>query len=375
MKVTVNAYLNIRVGNPSVNAPCYNYLTPGSELEIEALFYKGDLFEGSDDWVRDTQGNYCWAGGVNCSPDQMLRPDYWFDELGIAEIWDKYGEEGERANILVLDSGINNHLSALLEAVDDQDIHSFVGEAPRSAKDDFGHGTHCAGIIAARKSVYKVGIAPKARLLVGKINENGSMNSDTTLLKALEFFLNYKIDIHVISLSISAPITQMTKLIELLDAHIEKGRVIIAAIGNDNKKENRPFKRYPGYLDQCIAIGACEPDGTLSRRTLSPDKVSVFCYGTDIASYKKEESPAVDSGTSQATAIVAGLCGLIVSFLNARNIRFNQASIKSLLTTYSIPMEGANHYKIISPSLIFSKLSQLKNENSQDLQDLIEQSV
>jgi len=48
MKVTVTKYLNVRVGKPSVNAPCYQYLAPGSELEMHGNLYKGDSFKDNN---------------------------------------------------------------------------------------------------------------------------------------------------------------------------------------------------------------------------------------------------------------------------------------------------------------------------------------
>ena len=58
MKVTVTKYLNVRVGKASVNAPSYQYLAPGTILEVEDKTYKGDKYEDKDDWLKDAAGNY-----------------------------------------------------------------------------------------------------------------------------------------------------------------------------------------------------------------------------------------------------------------------------------------------------------------------------
>ncbi|MCW3104129.1 MAG: hypothetical protein JWO09_2569 [Bacteroidetes bacterium] len=65
MKVTVKYYLNVRVGKPSVNAPCHGYLVPGTEIEVDGKLYDGDQFEGTYKWMKDNAGNYYWAGGIN----------------------------------------------------------------------------------------------------------------------------------------------------------------------------------------------------------------------------------------------------------------------------------------------------------------------
>src|SRR5260221_6326526 len=115
MKVTVNKYLNVRVGKPSVNAPCYQYLAPGSELEVDGQSYPGDTYKDINTWLKDATGNYYWSGGVqnNFTKDQSL--DYWFDLLEMIDV--QKIEEGENANILILDSGINNFLPALNTAL------------------------------------------------------------------------------------------------------------------------------------------------------------------------------------------------------------------------------------------------------------------
>ena len=64
MKVLVKHFLNVRAGKPSVNAPCYQYLAPGSEVEVDGKLYKGDQFEGINTWLKDDVDNYYWSGGV-----------------------------------------------------------------------------------------------------------------------------------------------------------------------------------------------------------------------------------------------------------------------------------------------------------------------
>lgn len=64
MKVAVKYYLNVRIGRPSVNAPCQQYLIPGNEIEVDGKLYDGDQFEGTYKWMKDEAGNYYWAGGL-----------------------------------------------------------------------------------------------------------------------------------------------------------------------------------------------------------------------------------------------------------------------------------------------------------------------
>jgi hypothetical protein len=64
MKVTVKDFLNVRVGKPSVNAPTFQFLAPGSILDVEEKFFDGDKLEGNSLWVKDEADNYYWSGGI-----------------------------------------------------------------------------------------------------------------------------------------------------------------------------------------------------------------------------------------------------------------------------------------------------------------------
>ena len=92
MKITVTKFLNVRVGKPSLNAPCYQYLAPGSELQTDGNLYKGDSYDGIDTWMKDNAGNYYWSGGVEKENlnNQLLADisgKWWLKNYNIPEIW------------------------------------------------------------------------------------------------------------------------------------------------------------------------------------------------------------------------------------------------------------------------------------------------
>lgn len=365
MKVIVNTYLNVRVGAPSINAPCYQYLAPGTELLVEPTSFKGDKFEGSDEWLRDESGNYYWKGGVE-TEKSIISYNHWFDLLGIKAIWDTYGEKGESAKVLLLDSGINHKLSVFDGAININDSHNFIGD-DKQIKDNIGHGTHCAGLIAARSSSYNVGIAPASTLLIAKVAEK---DKPITLKKALKEYLETipdKFDIVSISIALYKKDEELRKLIS---QYTEQGKIIIAAIGNDPFDINSRTSVYPGSFKDCIAVGSCEINNKLSSRTFIPDRVDIFAYGSHISSFENSEIPLPKSGTSQSTAIISGICALIISYLKRRNIKYNQESIRRLLRVYSDSLSNQPTYYLVKPQLIFEKLSQFKE--NEDLHHLID---
>jgi len=363
MKITVTKYLNVRVGKPSLNAPCYQYLAPGSELEIDRKLYAGDKYDGIDTWYKDEAGNYYWSGGVKANETistELNLSDFWFEKLGISHIWDDYEEEGDKCNVLLLDTGLNDELDVFKGALAQDPFNFVVNSDTTKSIDKQSHGTHCAGLIASRSNKYIVGVAPKAKLIVAKINEHGSLKDADAINSALAEFLKpeYINMIDVISISQSLPLPD-DKLRKLINAHLIKKRVVIAAIGNDNFKENLDTKKYPGFFEELISVGACENNNSLSKYTCYPSAVDIFCYGTDIKSYTKEEYPMPLTGTSQATAIVAGVCALVISFLKKKNMSLSCNEIKELLKNTSNPLETNNQYKLIQPKAIFKQLKSI----------------
>lgn len=360
MKVTVSKYLNVRVGAPSVNAPNYQYLAPGSELEVDGKLYEGDSYDGITLWYKDLAGNYYWSGGVEGIDQSLLdsaSTDFWFEKLNIENIWETYEEQGDKANVLILDTGINN--LTVFDGLLDQPPFNFVSSSKTTKSiDEQSHGTHCAGIIASNSNKFKIGIAPKSKLIVAKVNENGTLQNASSLIQALKEFLKPKYDnkIDIISISQSLALPDDT-LEELISKHLSKKRVIIAAIGNDGFRENLNSIRYPGFYNSTISVGACEVDHSLSKYTCFPSKVDIFCYGSQIKSYQENEYPLPLTGTSQATAIVSGICALVISFLKKKNLPVSSDIIKALLRDNSIPLVTNNQYKLIQPKAIFTKIS------------------
>ncbi|MEQ9412421.1 MAG: hypothetical protein RIF39_01250, partial [Cyclobacteriaceae bacterium] len=140
MKVTVAKYLNVQVGKPSLNAPCYQYLAPGSEIEVDGQFYKGDFYNGLDAWVRDDAGNYYWEGGVLFDKAKDIKYPWWIIDLGINDLWDV--TKGKEITVFLLDSGVveipglNSSQIEKISVINDSGI------------DTIGHGTLMASIIA-----------------------------------------------------------------------------------------------------------------------------------------------------------------------------------------------------------------------------------
>lgn len=373
MNATVTKRLNRRLGIPSVNAPKLTPLEAGTSIEI-AQTVTGDKIDGNDVWYKTAEGYFVWSGGVDKISTLEVFKDYWFRELEISSIWNSCNEKGERARVLILDSGINSSVSQLRSAILTP-IQNFVPNSTTFEDiDSQHHGTHCCSLIGAGSNNAYIGAAPASKIYVGKITDNGILDDSSTIKEALKEFIKDQYDFDIISIS-QELYSFDSELEDLLKQHLSKNRIIIASIGNDYEFKNSPFKRYPGCLDCCISVGSCSNNKVISKFSMNPAKTDIFCYGENICSYQDSAIPKSLSGTSQSTAMVAGICTLIVSWLKKNNFSYSQDSFRTLITKHSIFLTDNIKFRLIQPKLIFETLLKFKTYENKNLQSCMDNNV
>lgn len=311
MKVTVTKYLNVRVGKPSLNAPCYQYLAPGSEIEVEDQSYTGDSFDGINTWLKDRAGNYYWSGGVKSIQ---------FFELAIPHstiinynslVKSTLGPRilGNGVNVALLDSGIN---------VDHPDLNgavvqslSFV-DGQNATDDPWGHGTLMAGFIGGRtvSTTGILGVAPKCNLINLKVVANNGVTKMMSLKNCLNHIINnqqmLKIDIINLSISIS-DLTFITKELSTLAAMEIK---VIAAAGTEEilrMNTVRLLAQHP----RVDGVGVTSDIQFGSTGTL-PAALSCFYQNKKLFSTSNNGGYQEVSGDSIFTAITSGLAAIAI---------------------------------------------------------------
>jgi subtilisin family serine protease len=223
--------------------------------------------------------------------------------LGIPEVWVQ--TMGEDVKIAVLDTGIDlNHpdlASAIIESAD------FTGDG---VEDLNGHGTHCAGIIAARKNnIGFIGVAPKSELIIGKVLSNQGRGSYEWIVKGINWAVEKGAEIISMSLGGSASNNSQYKAINMA---LAKGKFIICAAGNEGSLYQNSIG-YPGRYGGVITVASHDQNGNRSGFSSHGGEIDVMAPGSNIWSTYKNQGYAELSGTSMATPFVAGLAALILS--------------------------------------------------------------
>lgn len=223
--------------------------------------------------------------------------------LGIPQVWQN--TQGEGTTVAVLDTGVDPDHADLHDAI--VGSRDFAGDG---IEDLNGHGTHCAGVVAARlNGVGFVGVAPKANLLIGKVLANDGTGSYDWIAAGIKWAVSEGADI--ISMSLGGP-SGNHRLFRAVHQALTKGRLVICAAGNEGSLFRNSIG-YPGRYGGVITVASHDSDGNPSGFSSRGGELDFMAPGSEIWSTYKDGGYATLSGTSMATPFVAGLSALIVS--------------------------------------------------------------
>lgn len=206
---------------------------------------------------------------------------------------------------------------------------SFVGT--KQAIDKEGHGTHTAAVVGGgRKSGggakggegqgTRYGVASGARLFIGKIMDDHGEGTDGHALAGIEWALEKGCQVISMSLGASAEEGGGYSLIYEQVGQIAAARncLVIAAAGNESERglgivaavnhpANCPSIMAVGGLTRALEVAEYSCAGTGE----SMGQVDIAAPGDDILSAKPGGGYRRQTGTSMATAFVAGLAALV----------------------------------------------------------------
>jgi serine protease AprX len=200
--------------------------------------------------------------------------------VGATAVRQHLGYDGSGVGIAVIDSGITPWHDDLSGPAGGQRVARFVDFVNgRSAPyDDYGHGTHVAGIAAGARA----GIAPAAQLVVLKVLDANGQGRISDVIAALDYVRSTKttFNIRVANLSVATGVYESYSIDPLTVAArkvVEAGVVVVAAAGNNGRGPGGTT-RYggitaPGNAPWVLTVGASSHMGTIDR---ADDTIAAF---------------------------------------------------------------------------------------------------
>ena len=206
--------------------------------------------------------------------------DYHAETLNAPYAWG-LGLDGTAIGVAVIDSGIINVPD--LHGEDSRIVYSqnFVGDG--SANDQYGHGSHVAGIIGGngRKSsapndFYTFnGIAPNVNLINLRVLDENGQGTDSQVISAIQTAISLKsqYNIRVMNLSLGRPVYEsytLDPLCQAVEQAWQAGIVVVVSAGNngrDNWFNNDGYGTItaPANDPHVITVGAMKTMGTADR--------------------------------------------------------------------------------------------------------------
>jgi Subtilase family len=257
-------------------------------------------------------------------------------------------------DIAVLDTGISlSH--------PDLNVYRNVSFVPgtTSGNDDNGHGSHVAGIAAAKdNSIGVVGEAPGARLWAIKVCDGSGECKISTQIKGIEYAIKHANEIDVLNISIENP--NSPALNNIISEAVKAGITVVVSAGNYGRDASTTTPANNPNVLTVSAIGDTDgkcggsgPAVKLAKGTVADDSLAYFSNfgrvvkiaapGVDIFSTYKGSGYAVDSGTSMAAPYVAGAAALYKSqFPNASPAQ-TMAGILALGSLPTTVCDGGAH--------------------------------
>ncbi len=219
-----------------------------------------------------------------------------------------------------------------------------AGERPQ---DEVGHGSGCAGIIAARGKGMPVGAAGACGLtpvrVLGAALGPGDKRVGVGALDNIDAGMKRLIDLgaKVINMSFGTPESMLDADAprpheEILRYALARGVILVAASGNSGLTE----KYFPAAHAGVIAVGAIDRSLRPASFSTRGDHVALCAPGRDILTCGLDGYQHA-SGTSFAAPHVAAICALLASRAQRRAWPLSSDDARRLLIASARPFAAA----------------------------------
>ncbi|HYO77370.1 MAG TPA: S8 family serine peptidase [Thermoanaerobaculia bacterium] len=203
-----------------------------------------------------------------------------------------------------------------------------------AARDDHGHGTHVAGIVAGGGVYAPRGVAPRANIVAVKVlDAKNRFRSYTQIYRALEWIATSRPDVQVINMSLGSSALYSDEacngtaiaygMHDVIARLRMRGVLIVASAGNEGSLSGTTF---PACVTDVIGVGATyDSAGSHSNFcnvayahvdqvacfSNSTESVDLLAPGATISSSRRGGGSVIGGGTSMAAPHVTGAIALM----------------------------------------------------------------
>ena len=355
--LATNIYLDNIINNQIVNLSSSSVIMNNSNYQFNDLFISGNLILNNNVEIKTTaihlendiiDNNYQLNIIQKCDNkykfnsdlvinDPSLNLQKCLEATNITQAW-KYCDYSKNRiiKVAVLDTGVDSDHPELIDNFLKDDNNNIIGKrfydnkSDNNFDDDHGHGTHVAGIIAAKtnnnEGIAGISVNNKIKIIPVKcINKysDGYYGNNQDISEAIKWAVDQGADI--INLSLGG--LESNSLIKNSVKYACKNKcLIISAVGNTNE-----MVEYPAALSGVLSVGCVDEnnnmanfssyktDNTYPQKPEGHRGVDVVAPGLRIYStFDNSDSGIYNNGfcyltgTSMSTPLVTGIAALLM---------------------------------------------------------------
>ncbi|MEU8070401.1 S8 family serine peptidase [Micromonospora sp. NPDC049151] len=235
-----------------------------------------------------------------------IRGDQWHLRYLKADVANSISQ-GDGVLVAVPDTGVSAHPDLRNNLL--AGTSTLPGSFGDGRDDENSHGTGMAGLIAAHgqsDGTGAIGIAPRSKIIPIQSSGANNIGRPDDLATAIDFAITHRATV----INISSSGASSPALARAIRAALAADIVIVAAAGN--RPEDGQVG-YPASEPGVIAVGGVDRAGVHASVSVSGPEIDVVAPAVDIYSTSYGGKYSKGTGTSSATAIVAGAAALIRS--------------------------------------------------------------
>ncbi len=242
--------------------------------------------------------------------------------------------------VAVLDSGVDTDHEIFENRLVESNVNLSSSGEENSCEDDYGHGTHVAGIVVDN-TLSNVTVKPY------KVLNNRGKGTVSLIAIAVDLAVQDGADIINMSLSSQGESQTMT---DSVNAAVENNVNVVVAAGNNRADLSKTYYT-PACIESAITVSACTKDYELASYSSYNGAVDIAAFGDDVKSAYLNNTYTLLDGTSMAAPQVAAGIAIVRSVFTDLSI----AEVENKIKEYAIKMDEDENTNYFGAGLLYLK--------------------